>query len=220
MHSIWQRWTGSVGPRAGRWIWESQKLSGNQAGWKSQMGLIIWAKHLRGEQSHHLSPSRNNEFATLTGPSLVAQMVKKLLAMLETQVRPLGWEDPLEKETATHSSILAWRIPWTEELGRLPCMGLQRVGHDWMTNNFTFTGVQAALWGPYTQRPWVAGRASSCSASLRTRLAWGPRSSSLCLCLPVLFLKHAAQIPLTYWRVCTFLLRRTREVLGGPTLLG
>ena len=57
-------------------------------------------------------------------------MVKKLLAMLETQVRPLGWEDPLEKETATHSSILAWRIPWTEELGRLPCMGLQRVGHD------------------------------------------------------------------------------------------
>ena len=56
--------------------------------------------------------------------------VKRLLAMLETQVRPLGWEDPLEKEMATHSSILAWKIPWTEEPGRLQSMGSQRVGHD------------------------------------------------------------------------------------------
>ena len=57
-------------------------------------------------------------------------MVKRLLAMRETQVRSLGWEDPLEKETATHSSILAWKIPWTEELGRLQSMGSQRVEHD------------------------------------------------------------------------------------------
>ena len=49
--------------------------------------------------------------------SLVAQTVKRLLAMQETQVRPLGWEDPLEKEMATHSSTLAWKIPWTEEPG-------------------------------------------------------------------------------------------------------
>ena len=62
--------------------------------------------------------------------SLVAQMVKHLPAMRETWVRSLGWEDPLEKEMATHSSILAWRIPWTEEPGRLQSMGLQRVGHD------------------------------------------------------------------------------------------
>ena len=61
--------------------------------------------------------------------SLVAQMVKRLPAMQETQVRSLGWEDPLEQERATHSSILAWRIPWTEEPGRLQSMGLQRVGH-------------------------------------------------------------------------------------------
>ena len=54
-----------------------------------------------------------------TGASLVAQTVKHLSAMLETQVRSLGWEDPLEKEMATHSSILAWIIPWTEEPGRL-----------------------------------------------------------------------------------------------------
>ena len=50
--------------------------------------------------------------------------------MQETQFRPLGWEDPLEKGMATHSSILAWRIPWTEEPGRLPSMESQRVGHD------------------------------------------------------------------------------------------
>ena len=50
--------------------------------------------------------------------------------MQETRVRSLGWEDPLEKGTATHSSILAWRIPWTEEPGGLQSMGLQKVGHD------------------------------------------------------------------------------------------
>ena len=57
-------------------------------------------------------------------------MVQLLLAIRETQVRSLGWEDSLEKEMATHSSILAWRIPWTEELGRLQSTGSQRVGHD------------------------------------------------------------------------------------------
>ena len=65
-----------------------------------------------------------------TGASLVAQMVKNLPAMWETQVRSLGQGDPLEMEMATHPSILAWRIPWTEELGRLQSMGSQRVGHD------------------------------------------------------------------------------------------
>ena len=62
--------------------------------------------------------------------SLVAQRLKRLPAMQETWVQSLGWEDPLEKEIATHSSILAWKIPWTEEPGRLQCMGSQRVGHD------------------------------------------------------------------------------------------
>ena len=62
--------------------------------------------------------------------SLVAQMVKHLTAMQETQVRSLGWEDPLEKEMATHSSTLAWKIPWMEDHGRLQSMGSQRVEHD------------------------------------------------------------------------------------------
>ena len=57
-------------------------------------------------------------------------MVKRLSTMRETQVRSLGREDPLEKEVAIHSSTIAWKIPWTEELGRLQSMGSQRVGHD------------------------------------------------------------------------------------------
>ena len=65
---------------------------------------------------------------------LVAQTVKHLPAMQETWVRSLGQEDPLEKEMATHSSILAWRIPWTEEPGGLQSMGSQRVRHDWASS--------------------------------------------------------------------------------------
>ena len=62
--------------------------------------------------------------------SLVAQRLKRLPAMWETWVRSLGQEDPLDKEMATHSSILAWRIPWTEESGGLQSIGSQRVGHE------------------------------------------------------------------------------------------
>ena len=62
--------------------------------------------------------------------SLVAQMVKNLHAMQETQVQSLGQEDPLEEGMATYCSILIWRIPWTEEPGGLQSMGLQRVGHN------------------------------------------------------------------------------------------
>ena len=64
------------------------------------------------------------------GTSLVAHMVKRLPAMRETWVRSLGREDPLEKEMATHSSTLAWKIPWTEEPCRLQSIGSQRVRHD------------------------------------------------------------------------------------------
>ena len=64
------------------------------------------------------------------GAFLVAQTVKNLPAMQETRVLSLGQEDPLEKDMATHPSILAWEIPWVEEPGRLQSMGLQRVGHD------------------------------------------------------------------------------------------
>ena len=68
--------------------------------------------------------------------SLVAQMVKNLPTMQEIGLQFLGQEDPLEKGTAIHSSILAWRIPWIEEPDRLQSMGLQRVGNDGVTNTF------------------------------------------------------------------------------------
>ena len=60
----------------------------------------------------------------------MAQTVKHLLTMRETQVQSLGWKDPLEEEMATHPTILTWRIPWTEEPGGIESVGLQRVGHD------------------------------------------------------------------------------------------
>ena len=75
----------------------------------------------RGNKKSKLNPNRT---------SLVAQMVKSLPTMQETRVPSLGWEDPLEKEMAIHSSTIAWKIPRTEEPGRLQSMGSQRVGHD------------------------------------------------------------------------------------------
>ena len=69
-------------------------------------------------------------YHTLFLGGLVAQMVKNSPAMQKMQVRPLGWEDLLENEVATDSSILAWRIPWTEEPGRLQSLESQRVGQD------------------------------------------------------------------------------------------
>ena len=76
--------------------------------------------------------------------SQVAQRLKHLPAMRETWVWSLGQEDPLEKEMATHSSIIAWRIPWMEEPGELQSMGSQRVGHDWTTSLSYF---HTFIWG-------------------------------------------------------------------------
>ena len=79
----------------------------------------------------HLVTTKKKKYIYLkASTSLVAQTVKHLPAVRETQVRSLGWEDPLEKAMATHSSTLAWKIPWTEEPGRLQPMGSQRVGRD------------------------------------------------------------------------------------------
>ena len=74
----------------------------------------------------------------------MAQTVKRLPAVWETGVQSLGWEDPLEKENATHSSTLAWKIPWTEDPGRLQSMGLQRVGHNGVTSLY-FRQIQRMI---------------------------------------------------------------------------
>ena len=71
---------------------------------------------------------------------MVAHMVKNLAAMQETWVQSLGLKDPLEKGMAAHSSILAWRIPWTEDPDGLQSIGSQRVGYDWLTNAIGFSG--------------------------------------------------------------------------------
>ena len=98
--------------------------------------------------------------------SLVAQMVKTLPAMQETWVWSLGWENPLQKGTATHFSILAWRIPWTEEPGRLQSMGLQRVGHNWATFTLILSSqqedrktvcYQTEVAGTFWQTEWTSG---------------------------------------------------------------
>ena len=99
----------------GRGAWQGYSPWGHK-----ELNTTEWLKHI-----HSIGYFRS---------SLVAQMVKHLPTMWETQVRSLGWEDPLEKEMATHSNILAWRIPWAEEPGRLQSMGSKRVGHDWVTS--------------------------------------------------------------------------------------
>ena len=71
-----------------------------------------------------------NSYSLLIRASVVAQLVKNLTAMQKIQVQSLGWEDPLKEEMATHPSILAWRIPWTEEPGRPQSLGSQRVRHN------------------------------------------------------------------------------------------
>ena len=85
--------------------------------------------------------------------------VKNLSAVQVTWVRSLGWEDPLEKEMATHSSILAWKISRTEERGGLQSMGSQRVGHDWVTNTMNYSSQPFAsnfghLWPHTHMRIW------------------------------------------------------------------
>ena len=85
----------------------------------------------QGKPFHSLNESNS---ILLYFISLVAQRAKRLLAVRETRVWSLGQEDPLEKEIATHSSTLAWKIPWTDKPGRLQSMGSQRVGHDWATS--------------------------------------------------------------------------------------
>ena len=98
--------------------------------------------------------------------SLVAQMAKSQPAMQESWVQSLGQENPLEEGTTTHSSILAWRIPWTEEPGRLQSMGSQRVGHDWVTNTHTW---------------WLSGGRFFLSALLECSVSWPALGISLVL---------------------------------------
>ena len=98
--------------------------------------IVDWSATIKNIKKFH-QKIKNRTAMWTNRACLVAQEVKKLPAVHETWVQSLGQEDTLEKGIATHSSILAWRIPWTEEPGRLQSMESQRVGHDWATNTFT-----------------------------------------------------------------------------------
>ena len=115
--------------------------------------------------------------------------------MRETQVWSLGWEDPLEKETATHSSILAWRIIWREEPGRLKSMGLQTVGHNWATS-LSQTPADHFTWSPLRPpilyfQPWLV--------FLHSWLV-GPSSSS----------DHCFAFPLSVWDTTNSLMLQSK----------
>ena len=104
--------------------------------------------------------------------SLVAQTVKCLSTMRETWVRSLGLEDPLEKAMETHPSILAWRIPWTEEPGRLQSMGSQRIAQDWVTKaqSREYPDPETIQTFPILQR----GKGDPASVGRQANLSQGP----------------------------------------------
>ena len=91
--------------------------------------MVGWHHQLYGHEFEQAPGDANDTMHKTDGSYLMVQMVEKLPTMQETWVQSLVWEDPLEKGMAIHSSILAWKIPWTEEPGRLQSMGLQRAGH-------------------------------------------------------------------------------------------
>ena len=126
----WVDWIFSLIPGEEIWPWNSEKWEILSEGFKMKLGLLKVTCLMKGCIWGEISMSM------LT--SLVAQTVKHLSTKRETQVWSLVWEDPLEKEMAIHSRTIAWKIPWTEEPGRLQPMGSQRVGHNWATSLITY----------------------------------------------------------------------------------
>ena len=106
---------------------EFEKALGDRGAWWATVQGVTKSRTQLSNFTHLMNKTA---IRLLNKSSLVTQTVNSLPAVWEIWVQPLGREDPLEKETATHSSIVAWRIPWTEEPGKLQTMVSQRVGHD------------------------------------------------------------------------------------------
>ena len=125
---------------------------------------------------------------TASRASLVAQTVKRLSATHKTQVQSLGWEDPLEKEMAAHSSILAWKIPWITEPGRLPSMGSQRVRHNWATSLSFFQNLVLR-----TQERVGKRKGGECVCVTRVITEYDFSDSMKTSCPPILYFLSDAQ---------------------------
>ena len=120
----WDGWMAS--PTQWTWVWVN-----SQSWWWTGRPGVLW--FMGSQRVRHVWATELNWTENVWMASLVAQRLKPTPAMRDTWVRSLGWEDPLEKEMATHSSILAWRIQWMEEPGGLQSIGSQRVGYNWVT---------------------------------------------------------------------------------------
>ena len=145
-------------------------------------------------------------------------MVKNLPAMQETWVQPLGWQDPLEKGMAEHSSILAWRISWTEEPGELKSMGSQSVGYHWATNTFTLH-IQVNHWLREGHHRWVFYFTNVGS----NFFSWGERASGIASYWPhvvVLSMSHAYSLQ-NWWllQLSSFYLIWFKQVWKYPIFL-
>ena len=144
--AMWETWVRSLG-------WEDT-LEKEMATYSSILARRIpWTVESTGSQR-----VRHN-WMTFTS---VAQILKSLPAMWETRVQSLGWEDPLEKGMATHTSILARKIPWTEQSGGLQSMGSQRVRHDWATITHSATMRQVLSPPFYRTGDWGLEMWSCC----------------------------------------------------------
>ena len=140
-------------PMSQLFAWGGQSIgvsASDQSSWRQVAKILIQYLHSTRRFIHVFSANQHyllNQILKTTLLSnhyihfLVAQMVKSLPAIRKIWVRSLGWEDHLEKEMATHSSILAWKIPWMEEPGRLQSMQSQRVEYDWVTSIHFYWGV-------------------------------------------------------------------------------
>ena len=144
-HTLWSNWTCSprlLKPMLSRDCAPQQEKSPRWVAHPPQLEISLYLPYLDKACTQHQSSKAARSYFLNCVPILwaflEAQMVNNMPAIQETQLRSLGWEDPLEEGMATHSSILVWRIPWTEEPGGLQSIWLQRVRHDWSNLVYTF----------------------------------------------------------------------------------
>ena len=174
------------------WYWSSLELPWNDTKW-FQDDLRCRgpaARQLPGRQACVVWFPGMTDLEKINWASLVAQLVKNPPAMWENWVWSLGWEDPLEKGKATHSSFLAWRIPWTVQ-----SMGLQRVGHGWAT--FTFCGKPQL-------KPLLTASAPCCVCYRQSSASLPSGRASL------------SKLISTLWKACATADTRLRGINNGP----